>query len=671
MKQLQLWVKIYKKYMLLNYTCIFLFLLLFLFNCGGGGSEGTVGTLDNDNETIDNETIDIDSSAYLQYRNSPDLSKRRYTSWMEVSEAEAPLSVDELQFQMIDSSGSIVSSNSSIFYPQTDVLFYDCSNTPCSTAENRSIGGFSAHYNNVTADNYRFVLQVVDVSPNIGASEDDCIKVLVDKTQQFDLLPDDFNKSSTPPKADNIFFATELTIDKIKCGFIFAKSISNNFALIDNNSNRYPLFDFKISGLQVEDLTDFSSSKAYAEGSVLKLAYEVPTQTVTSSIEFVYDYGSTWADYESSSQATIDINLSDGNDQIDEVSSEIIAEKDVNFPGKLILPFVESESMESEYSNGDLVLSWSNPVAADNWKKVDELRIVLTTTDGIAALYVRADTTSETVTIPESLISQATTLGYGDLAYWEIQTRAYDDNGMNFARGYSNVIEIASTQSFTINDAYLQYRNYGNPSNDRYATWIGITKDGEPIQSTEVVGFKVKNSTGSTISPTSSEFYRSSPYYFYSCITLPCTEQSDIIDSGYWANFDDLTAGNYQIEVETNDGQTLTENITYQGKLILPGVDVATMESEYINGDLVLDWTNPKNENNWDEVDQIRIVMIASDGAEVLYIRANSNTETITIPESLIEKIDNLGHGSITTWEIQTRAYDANGMNFARGYLQY
>lgn len=247
-------------------------------------------------------------------------------------------------------------------------------------------------------------------------------------------------------------------------------------------------------------------------------------------------------------------------------------------------------------------------------------------------------------------------------------TADYDVNTTTCSGNWSASPANISSSSVKIDDAYLQYRNYENPTSNRYATWIGITMDGEPIQSTEVVGFEIRDSTGSVVSHTNQQFYRSSPYYFYNCIANPCTEQANNIDSGYSANISDLSAGDYRIEVETADGQKITKDITYPGQLILPGVDITTMYAQFSNGDLVLNWTNPTGDSNWDEVDQLRIVLTATDGAEVLYISTNPTAESETIPESLVAKVNNLGHGTMDLWEIQTRAYDENGMNFARGY---
>ena len=221
---------------------------------------------------------------------------------------------------------------------------------------------------------------------------------------------------------------------------------------------------------------------------------------------------------------------------------------------------------------------------------------------------------------------------------------------------------------YEISFAYLQYRNYPTPSDNRYSSWIGLTKEGKPVSESDVVNFKITDSFGNELVPVTSGFYRSSPYYFYNCNTIPCTEEADIIDSGFSANFNLIPAGDYEIVVEAADGHNFTAEIYFAGQLILPFISNASMQSYWSNGDLVLSWTNPTNEKNWDKVSQLRIIMYAEDNAEVLYIRTNPSTTTVTIPASLYNDVVNLGHGIITGWLIQTRAYDSNNMNSARGY---
>jgi hypothetical protein len=106
---------------------------------------------------------------------------------------------------------------------------------------------------------------------------------------------------------------------------------------------------------------------------------------------------------------------------------------------------------------------------------------------------------------------------------------------------------------------YLQYRNYPNPAKNGYASFIDINKNSEPVQETDVVSFQITDSTGNVVTPTDSGFYRSTPYYFYNCITSPYTKQSDVIDRGFYANFNYLAAGAYRITVETTESPLITK----------------------------------------------------------------------------------------------------------------
>jgi hypothetical protein len=99
---------------------------------------------------------------------------------------------------------------------------------------------------------------------------------------------------------------------------------------------------------------------------------------------------------------------------------------------------VLSNTMLSTWEGNDLVLTWTNPLGAANWAEVDQLRIKLFDGTGKSVMYIRLYPTADTVTINGNLLNQAAGLGDGTLGSWEVQTRAYDENNMNFARGYSN-----------------------------------------------------------------------------------------------------------------------------------------------------------------------------------------------------------------------------------------
>ena len=149
------------------------------------------------------------------------------------------------------------------------------------------------------------------VNAQIGniETEDNCMKIAVDSIQKMDRLPDAFN-SSASPKAGHVFLVAELNIKEIKCGYIFTKTLIDNIILYDNNSKIYPLFGLSIPKLQFEDPHDLTSNTALVEGSILTIVFEIPLQSNLASIEYTYDYGSSWADYDSSSRATIIIDFS-------------------------------------------------------------------------------------------------------------------------------------------------------------------------------------------------------------------------------------------------------------------------------------------------------------------------------------------------------------------------
>jgi len=148
----------------------------------------------------------------------------------------------------------------------------------------------------------------------------------------------------------------------------------------------------------------------------------------------------------------------------------------------------------------------------------------------------------------------------------------------------------------------------------------------------------------------------------------PCSSSGPINENGFYGSFAFLPADTYDVEVDTVDGQALTLDIPYPGQLALPVVLSSTMQSTWVGNDLQLNWTNPVGAANWAEVDQLRVRIFDGSGKPVIYVRLNPATETVTINSSLLNQAAGLGNGTLESWEVQTRAYDANNMNFARSY---
>jgi hypothetical protein len=225
---------------------------------------------------------------------------------------------------------------------------------------------------------------------------------------------------------------------------------------------------------------------------------------------------------------------------------------------------------------------------------------------------------------------------------------------------------------YKIDPVYLQYRNY-EFSENRYSAWLGIMKNDKPAiaKDVDILSFKLFDDARNLINLSYPLFYEGNPYYLYDCRQTTCTERLTA-DSGFTAIIYNLPEGRYTMEAQSVDGEMFSVDIQYFGQLELPFVSSVTMESFFTSeNDLILSWTNPTNEFNWNEVDQLRIVMTATDSSEVLYISLNPDDNQVTIPAALIQKAENLGHGVIDNWHIQTRAIDSNGMNWARGYSNW
>jgi hypothetical protein len=200
---------------------------------------------------------------------------------------------------------------------------------------------------------------------------DNCMKIVVDNIQQVDSLPNVF-KSTASPKAGYVFLVAELSIKEIKCGYVFFKTLTNNILLYDNNSNIYPLFSWHVQNLQYEDPHDFASGIALVVGSVLTLAFEIPLQSTLASIRYTYDYGSSWGDYDSSSRATIIINLSDDTNppsgSVKWMPWVPLLLLDKTEPASITLM---SENFEGSFPSGSWEISGDPTWAADDYNPHD------------------------------------------------------------------------------------------------------------------------------------------------------------------------------------------------------------------------------------------------------------------------------------------------------------
>ncbi|MDH3783386.1 MAG: hypothetical protein OES33_11770 [Desulfobulbaceae bacterium] len=212
---------------------------------------------------------------------------------------------------------------------------------------------------------------------------------------------------------------------------------------------------------------------------------------------------------------------------------------------------------------------------------------------------------------------------------------------------------------------YLQYRVYENTTST-YQAWVPMTKNNIPIQETDINDIRLLDSVGNVLTSTSEQFLTQT-YMFLNCTATPCVQSGPYIEHAFLSNFTSLPADTYSFVVDTADGQVLNLDMPYPGQLVLPIVASSSMLSTWVGNDLALSWVNPTDSTNWSEVDQLRIRLLDSSGKVVLFISMSPTANNVTIDNNLLVQAAGLGDFTLSTWEVQTRAYNANNMNFARG----
>jgi hypothetical protein len=140
----------------------------------------------------------------------------------------------------------------------------------------------------------------------------------------------------------------------------------------------------------------------------------------------------------------------------------------------------------------------------------------------------------------------------------------------------------------------------------------------------------------------------------------------EITGVGY-IQIEDLDAGTYTLEAASVGGSVAATALYYPGTLALPVVPSSSMSSTWSGSDLVLSWASPDTEPNWAAVDQLRIIVYDAGGRYILNARANPTDYQMTLTAALLSQLSSLGDTSSMSWEVQTRAYAADGRNTARG----
>ena len=442
----------------------------------------------------------------------------------------------------------------------------------------------------------------------------------------------------------------------------------------DKNAYRY-LFALNKNGLPVAEEEIDAITITDADGNALTTlksgywsgpSYSYDLQVTSPALSGPFNESDLFGTFESLPAGTYQVDILMANE-------EHLTES-ITYPGQLALPVIQSSTMQSEWSDGALVFSWTNPTSETNWSEVDQIRVLLFDSEDEDLLSIKLDPTADTVTLPATLINTIVSSRNSGLTSWLVQTRTYDENGMNYARGQSNQIPL----SCAIGYVALSYRTYEDDSYNRYQAGMDVYTDGGVANDDDFSNFKLLASSGNEITPLSDpSFFKSSfEYPVYNCMSGSCSQSGTYMDSGFSAKYSELSAGTYKMTVDSTKG-TLTTQIDFPGAVsmpVIPSSSVGIEESD--EGAWTLTWTNPTDDDNWSEVDQLRFVFrVVYDemniDEEVMVVKVSPDAETVTIPSDAMSEVEsiisgNIGDRSITEVRIETRAYEDN-MNYARG----
>lgn len=123
------------------------------------------------------------------------------------------------------------------------------------------------------------------------------------------------------------------------------------------------------------------------------------------------------------------------------LSDDVILSETTNYPGKKILPVVDSATMLSQWLDNSLNLSWTNP-ANNPPGDYDQLSVLINDQTAGNMLYIRLPFNVNEITIPSNWVKILQDYYSLTTVRWTVQTRSYTAENMNNARGYTDLVTI-------------------------------------------------------------------------------------------------------------------------------------------------------------------------------------------------------------------------------------
>ncbi|MEJ2168052.1 MAG: hypothetical protein P8X90_21230 [Desulfobacterales bacterium] len=337
------------------------------------------------------------------------------------------------------------------------------------------------------------------------------------------------------------------------------------------------------------------------------------------------------------------------------------------YPGQVQLPVPDITKLSYEWlADGSLKLNFEMPAGA-----YDQFRILAGDENGkdLLTITVKAENIN-TVTIPKAAIDEITDFNEDPpfTANVALQTRSFGDDGAEIARGISDVVEIPwqpTENTLRIVDASLQYRTFAN-SFDTYRLWVELLKGHDPVAESDITDIQLSDSNGTAVE-TMIDGYFAGQYYAanYNAASADLDFSGPVFFSGYMVKKSTgLDAGDYLIEVTSSGGDILTRTVTFPGEVELPVVDSTSMTHSWSSGALTLSWSAPAG-----IFDKFKVsIFDDNDDTDILLIDVPPDVQTVTIPSDWVDTLKAVKPIENWHWQIQTRLYSAEGMNYSRSY---
>ena len=228
-------------------------------------------------------------------------------------------------------------------------------------------------------------------------------------------------------------------------------------------------------------------------------------------------------------------------------------------------------------------------------------------------------------------------------------------------------VQTAVTKQLGVSYSYLQHRNYNDDYSDKYQGWIELIKGNDPIEASDVSAIAVKDGSGAAMDAIVSSLFATEYYYGnYNSISKDFAFAGPYAYSGYSIKFPadrDLAAGDYTFEITPAVGDVMTQIVSFPETQEVPVVNSTLMTYSWSEGALTLSWTVPDG-----TFDEFRVLLTDTNSKDLLYVKAPKTVTSVTIPADWVERIETLAPIGDWFWQVQTRAYTANGMNHARSY---